>query len=104
MSEKPALPELICDVCGKEPALGVCSVPGVPISMAYGDACLKANAHPWFILVGETATMGGLDGVAEWWIRMVEDTIAHLGGEYTRDRFDREVVEAHAEMKALGLV
>lgn len=104
MSDKVALPELTCDVCQNEPARGVCSVPGVPISMAYGDECLRANAHPWFILVGNTASMGGLDGVAEWWIRMVEDTIAHFGGEYTRERFDQEVAEAYAEMKAEGLI
>lgn len=104
MSDTPVLPELTCDVCQSEPARGVCSVPGVPVSMAYGDECLRANAHPWFILVGETATMGGLDGVAEWWIHMVEDTITHLGAEYTRERFDREVAEAHAEMKAAGWV
>jgi hypothetical protein len=58
-------------------------VPGVPYSAAYGKRCLAANAHPWFIVVANTAAVDGLDGAADWWVAMVEDTSAHLGSPFT---------------------
>ena len=68
-----------CDVCGREPAFGVAAIPGMPVSVAYGKACLRANAHPWWALVGNTAMLGGIDQAADWWQKMVEDTCRHLG-------------------------
>lgn len=41
-----------CDVCDNEPMKGVASIPGMPVSVAYGENCLRANAHPWWALVG----------------------------------------------------
>ncbi|PWK81694.1 hypothetical protein C8D88_116105 [Lentzea atacamensis] len=80
-----------CDVCGNEPMLGVASIPGMPISVAYGRECLKANAHPWWALVGNTALLGGLDQAADWWQDMVRDTCRRLGK--TLVEFNREVAE-----------
>jgi hypothetical protein len=98
--------ELTCDVCEKEPAVGVACVPGVPISMAYGAHCLAANAHPLSILVANTACCGGdLSHLAGWWQDMVTDTLTYLGK--TREWFDAEVATVMAEMAeaeaALGL-
>jgi hypothetical protein len=68
-----------CQVCDREPAVGVASMPGIPMSFAYGRQCLQANAHPIEIVVGNTALMGGMDAAAEWWWELVSDTLAHLG-------------------------
>ena len=72
-------PELECEVCSREPAVGVAAIPGVPISVAYGRSCLDANAHPWWALVVNTALLGGLDQSTDWWQKMVADTCEHLG-------------------------
>lgn len=84
----------VCDVCEAEPTVGVASVPGVPISVAYCRKCLEANAHPWWVLVANTACMGGLQNADRWWVEMVEDTCRHLG--QTRDLFEADVATAIA--------
>jgi len=71
--------ELKCEVCKNEPAVGVCCVPGVAYSAPYGKKCLEANAHPWNILVANTACIGSLDQANESWKEMVHDTCKHLG-------------------------
>ena len=81
-----------CEVCGKNDSIGVCCVPGIPISCAYCEECLKVNAHPWWILVANTSCIGGLKNAADWWKKMVEDTCKHLGK--TIDEFNSEVEEA----------
>lgn len=91
------LPKLTCEVCGEEEAVGVASVPGVPISVAYGPKCLEANAHPWGILVANTAILGGLEHTAAWWQHMVKCTCTHLGR--TLDEFNDEVADSVAEME-----
>ena len=86
-----SVPTLTCDVCNKEPAEGVACVPGVPMSVAYGAACLKANAHPWWVLVANTVCCGGLDNTHSDWKQMVQDTCTHLGR--TLEQFNKEVAE-----------
>lgn len=81
----------VCDVCEKEPTIGVACVPGVPMSVAYCPGCLQANAHPWWVLVANTAAMGGLDEAAGWWVDMVHDTCTHLGRTITE--FEADVDE-----------
>lgn len=101
MNEKlkaAGLPELICDVCHNEPAVGVAAVPGVPVSMAYGGHCLAANAHPYGILVINTAMCGGYDHTSEWWRQMVDDTLHHLGKD--REQFDLDVEAEMADQRA----
>lgn len=92
-------PILICNVCEKNRAKGVCCVPGVPVSMAYCQECLSANAHPWGILVANTACVGSFADSADWWKKMVYDTIAHLGSEYTLARFLDDVAHSVVEME-----
>lgn len=93
---EPEVPELFCEVCGDEPAVGVASVPGVPYSAPYGRRCLNANAHPIGILIGNTACCGGLDKTAEWWRDMVECTLRHLNKNDAW--FAAEVAQLMAEM------
>jgi hypothetical protein len=88
----------ICDVCGERPSLGVGAMPGVPISFAYCKDCLRANAHPYAIVVANTAMLGGMDGAAPWWVQLVEDTLAHLGK--TRAEFDASVLAEQQEFEA----
>ena len=83
---------LVCEICKDEPAVGVVCVPSVPYSAAYGQKCLDANAHPWFILVANTACIGGLDKAAEFWKEMVECTCKHLGK--TIEEFNLAVAES----------
>ena len=79
----------ICEVCNKNRAIGVCCVPGVPVSCAYCRECLDANAHPWWVLVANTVCIGGLKNAADWWKKMVRDTCRHLGR--TIEEFNQEV-------------
>jgi hypothetical protein len=95
----PVLPPLCCEVCDDEPAVGVAAVPGVSISVAYGRRCLDANAHPWWVIVGNTAAIGGLDQAAAWWVRMVEATMRLLGK--TRADLDRDVADLNARAEVL---
>lgn len=78
-----------CETCGSESPVAVVSVPGVPYSAAYCAACLEADAHPWGILVINTAMCGGLDKMIDDWRRMVENTCARLGR--TIEQFEADV-------------
>lgn len=86
---KPEIEMPVCEVCNKNQAVGVCCVPGVPISCAYCKECLEANAHPWWVLLANTVCIGGLINAAPWWKKMVEDTCRHLGR--TKEEFNQEV-------------
>lgn len=87
----------LCEVCGNEMSVGVFSVPGVPISMAYGKECRAAKAHPYGILVGNTAVAGDEnEGMAGWWMEMVHATLRHLGK--TEDEFWDDVAQARRDM------
>lgn len=87
-----------CEVCRREPAVGVGAVPGVPYSAAFGEACLAAGASPLWVVVANTALAGGLQHAADWWIEeMVEPTLTHLG--VSREDFDRQVAQAIAEFE-----
>ena len=87
-----------CEVCNKNNSIGVCSVPGVPFSCAYCKDCLKANAHPWHILVANTACMGGIDNANDFWKGMCRDTIKHLNKK--QEEFDASVAESIKELKS----
>lgn len=91
------LPELTCDVCHAEPARGVACVPGIPVSVAYGPNCIAAGAHPYELLVANTAMIGGYLNAASWWQEMVDKTLAHLG--HAREDFDALVTVTAAEFE-----
>lgn len=85
-----------CEVCGNEPAVVSCCVPGVPISMVYCVLCLDANAHPWSILVANTVCLGSYEQSVDWWKQMIDDTCARLGK--TLDEFKADVEKGVADM------
>lgn len=93
-----------CEACGKEPAVGVAAVPGVPVSVAYGAQCLASNVHPLWLLVTNTAINGGIECCADWWRQMVNDTVTALKvdpDEFNR-MVDREIAEQFELERSLG--
>ena len=89
-----------CEVCSAEISDAdavVCSVPAVPYSACYCRVCLEANAHPWHILVANTAALGTLDDSALFWKEMVSDTCKHLGK--TIADFEADVKNSVAAME-----
>lgn len=68
-----------CETCNERAPVAVVSVPGVPYSAAYCAECLAANAHPWRLLVSNTACCNGLKNMNGEWQVMVRATCAHLG-------------------------
>ena len=93
------LPELTCNVCGEETAVGVASMPGVPASFAYGRRCLDANAHPYGIVVANTAMIGDLEHTADWWKEIVACTLRHLDVPVLQ--FNQDVAAAMADMERM---
>ena len=91
-----------CDTCGKSPIRGVAAIPFIPMSVAYCQECLSANAHPWWALVANQACIRDpLEDSHPEWQQMVADTCAHLGK--TREQFDADVAESIAkEQEAFG--
>ena len=85
----------LCEVCGKEPAVAVAAVPGIPYSAGYCGTCLEAGqTTPYWLLVANTAcvmTPGDRleDVSAPWWIETVANTLSYLGK--SREQFDRDV-------------
>lgn len=73
------LPDLWCQCCNRNVAIGVASIPGIPMSIAWCTECLEAGAIPMWAAVANTAMCGGLDQAAEWWVQVVNDTLAYFG-------------------------
>lgn len=89
----------LCNVCEESEAVGVAAMPGVPISFAYCRECLAANAHPYSIVVANTAMIGGTGMSAEWWQELVMHTLAHLkiSPEQFKKDVDEEIAAALAD-------
>lgn len=83
------LKEVTCEACNKRPAVGVCSVPGVPFSCAYCRECLQSNNHPMFILIANTACCDGYENTADWWKEMVNSSLKQQ--DKTLEWFNNEV-------------
>ena len=94
MNEAP-----ICEVCNKNPSIGVCAVPGVPYSAAYCSQCLAAGANPYNIVVSNTACIGGLENSADWWKVLVDKTLNHLEKSYAE--FEKDVEQSIKELDKL---
>lgn len=104
-----------CGVCGHtgiiDEEVFVACIPGVPYSAAYCRKCVLANAHPWGILVANTACCGGWKKCNDEWKQIVLDTCNHLNR--TLDEFltlvDKNIEElkkttnhdTHYERKAI---
>lgn len=91
---------LVCEVCNKNEALGVAAVPGVPMSVAYCKECLEANSHPMYVLVANTACVGGLEHANEAWKQMVMDSLKHQ--DKTLEWFNEQVQEGIRNMDEYG--
>lgn len=84
-----------CEVCHRAPCVIVGVVPGVGESCAYCRDCFQANAHPWHVLIGNTACIGGLAHASGWWLAMVDATCLRLGR--SREDFTVDVATAMRE-------
>lgn len=73
------LPELTCECCNVNKAIGVASIPGIPMSIAWCRPCLDAGAIPMWAAVCNTAMAGGYEHAAPWWREVVDDTLAYFG-------------------------
>ncbi len=93
-------PDLICNVCKTNRAIGVAAVPGVPISVAYCRECLKANSHPMYVLIANTVCAGGLENTIEEWKQMVLDSLRYQGK--TLEWFNEQVEEGIKSMDEYG--
>lgn len=93
-------PELICNVCKTNKAIGVVAVPGVPMSVAYCRECLEANSHPMYILIANTTCAGGLEHTIEEWKQMVMDSLKCQGK--TLEWFNEQVQEGIKSMNEYG--
>ena len=83
-----------CYVCGiSVEDTTVACIPGLPISVAYCDPCIVANAHPVELIAMQVALCGGtgavLDNVSVDYIPVVHDTLTHLGK--SMDEFEKLV-------------
>lgn len=87
----------LCQCCENEPAVGVASIPGVPMSIAWGRKCLDAMVVPYWVAVANTAQIGGWQEAAEWWKQTVADTLAYFGK--TMDEYLADVTADIAHME-----
>lgn len=91
----------LCDVCGKEPVTATAAMPGIAVTFGYCKGCLKAGAHPYPMVVANTALMGGMENAHPGWQQLVDDTLARLGR--TREEFYASVeadMQGFAEAEA----
>ncbi len=82
---------MICQVCGEDREVAVCTVPGVPYSASYCQECFDANAHPYYLVVSNTWAAGGYHKCAGWWQDLVDDTLEHLNISF--QKFNKDVDE-----------
>jgi len=86
-----------CEICGKEPSIGVaCSVLGA-FSMAMGKNCLEKKAENYGLLVGTIADCGGLDHLAEWVWDIIPPSLEVAGK--TEEEFKKDIEEEIERMK-----
>lgn len=87
----------ICGCCEQEkPIVGVASVPGVPLSIAWCSDCLKSGAIPYDVAVANTACCGGLDQCNEAWRAIVDATL-----HYFKKSLDEFTADVQADIKAM---
>lgn len=90
-----------CDVCDTEAGIEVVAMPGVPASFAYCRECYAAGAHPYGMVVANTALIGGLEELAtaaEWWTELVDRTLTYLN--IPREQFNADVAQAVEEFSS----
>jgi hypothetical protein len=73
-----------CECCHAEPMVGVASIPGIPMSIAWGLRCLEAQVVPMWAAFAQ-ADMGwepghtvGREMFAEWWLETHDATLKYF--------------------------
>ena len=69
----------LCDVCHKEPVVGVASSGLGPVSWGYCSACLGRYAEPAIMIAATIDGCDGLENVSAW---VRERVTTFIGGEY----------------------
>jgi hypothetical protein len=82
-----------CDTCGTEVAsrdeLLVYALPGIPVSVANCVRCWREDLYPAWAIIGETASIGGLEHAAAWWKDAVARSLPVVG--LTEEEFSTQV-------------
>jgi hypothetical protein len=78
-----------CNCCNEREAIGVASIPGIPMSVAWCLPCVQSGAIPYWAAVANTACISGMENAAEWWKETVDVTLAWHNK--TREEFDSDV-------------
>jgi hypothetical protein len=82
----------LCEVCHKRKSVGVASVPGVPMSVAYCRHCLLNDLQPMEVLIAHTACGGeSLATSISWWRLLVIHNLLEQG--CTLQWFNSQVLE-----------
>jgi hypothetical protein len=91
----------LCQCCRHEPAFGVASIPGVPISITWCVTCIQTGVMPIDVLATTCAINGGdYDEMAEWWLDgYLAPSLHHF--DVSLDRFDVMVHEIIADFEAM---
>lgn len=82
----------VCDCCLIHRACGVAGVPLVALSISYCHICIQAGNYPYWLIVANTAAVGGFDHANEEWQNMVRDSLQYQAVSF--DTFEQDVNEA----------
>jgi hypothetical protein len=97
---------LLCDICRNESGgtfVGVASVPGAPVSIAWCSECLKRNTAPAFVFDHDFLYVadGNVENLVEW--ARTRETWADgryiSFDEYVKRFTPEDVAKAHAEFE-----
>ena len=66
-----------CEVCDKEPSVGVASLPFAAMSVSFGRECLVRNAYPLWSVVVTIEINGGKNQCSDWFLSL---NTYHNGG------------------------
>lgn len=65
-----------CECCNEEKKIvGIASIPGMPMSIAWCQECLESGVIPYWAAVSNTALVGSYENSAEWWKELVDLTL-----------------------------
>jgi hypothetical protein len=76
--DEPSEAENVCEVCQNEPGKGVACIPGIPMSVMYGQKCLDERADPFWALKSNVECCGGPSEVRPEYL----DSRTYLNGRY----------------------
>lgn len=88
----------LCECCNYEPAIGVASIAGIAMSIAWGKTCLQAGVIPYWALVSNTVCIGSLEHAADWWQEIVDRTLTYFG--FDMEDFLKDVERVQLALQA----